>query len=51
MVAPEEVQAKFVSLRGKYSRQNVIPDSIKAISAQLLEDVLVFYKLIVGQSS
>ena len=51
MVAPEEVQTRFVSLGWQYLGLSAIPDGIEAISAQLLEDVLVFYKFIVRRSS
>lgn len=51
MVAPEEVQTKCVNLGWQCSGQSVIPDGIEAIGAQLLEDVLIFYELIVGRSS
>lgn len=50
MVAPEEVQANFVSLGWQYLGLSAIPDGIEAISAQLLEDVLGFYELIFGWS-
>jgi hypothetical protein len=51
MVAPEEVQTRFVRLGWQYLGRRAIPDGIEAISAQLLENVLGFYELIVGRSS
>lgn len=51
MVAPEEVQAIFVSSVMAILGQSSIPDGIEAVSTQLLEDVLVSHELIVGLPS